>query len=81
MLKPKKENYLIKVRPETTTSGIILPDSTKPTWEADIIEAGSGCEFKKGEVAVLPKLAGKELEFNGDKYRVVSESMIHGVLI
>ncbi len=76
---------------EVTKSGIVLPDAAKekPT-RGTVIATGPGKSddngkrtavgVKEGEVVVYGKYSGTEIELDGDKFVLLRESDLLGVL-
>ncbi len=76
---------------EATQGGIYIPDSAKEqSQEGDVIALGSGKRLENGEVrpfevkagdrVLLPKYGGTEFERDGEKYVLLSEDDILGIL-
>jgi chaperonin GroES len=92
-LKPLQDRVIVKaVEAETkTASGIVLPDSAKekPT-KGKVIAAGPGKLDDKGKAMELGvrvgdlvyygKYSGTDVEVNGEKFVILRESDILGVL-
>jgi chaperonin GroES len=76
---------------EVTKSGIVLPDAAKekPT-RGEVIATGPGkaddngkrtaVSVKQGETVVYGKYSGTEVELDGDKFVLLRESDLLGVL-
>ena len=76
---------------ETTSGGIIIPDTAKEKpMEGEIIAAGSGAKNDKGEVFPLDvkagdrilfgKWSGTEVKIDGDELLIMKESDILGII-
>lgn len=90
---PLNDRVLIKrVESESMTSGgIFIPDSVKEKPMQGIVEAvGPGkflkngelspLEVKKGNSVYFSKYAGSEISIEGEKYLIVRENEILGIL-
>ena len=81
-LKPLADRVLIKPAPaeETTLSGIIIPDSAKEKpLKGKVLAAGEGTKdekmiLKEGDTVLYGKYAGTEIELEGEKYLIMSQS-------
>lgn len=92
-LKPLQDRVIVKQSEaeEKTKSGIILPDAAKekPT-KGKVIAVGAGKVDDKGKVHALNvkagdevyygKYSGTDVEVNGEKFVILRESDILGVL-
>ena len=92
-LKPLGDRIVVKAAEaeERTKSGIVLPDSAKekPT-KGKVVSVGPGRLDEKGKPMELGvragdtvyygKYSGTEVEVNGEKFVIVRESEIFGVL-
>lgn len=92
MIRPLNDNVLVKKETieNKTASGIIL--SAKENTEDNIgvvIAVGEGSlvdgkrvpmTVKVNDKVIFDKYAGKEVEFQGEKYLLVSESKIYAVI-
>jgi chaperonin GroES len=92
-LKPLQDRVIVKQSQaeEKTASGILLPDSAreKPT-QGKVISVGPGkrdddgkamtLNVKPGDVVYYGKYSGTEVEVQGDKFVILRESDILGVL-
>jgi chaperonin GroES len=93
-LKPLADRVIVKQSEaeEKTASGIVLPDSAKekPT-KGKIISVGPGKVDEKtgkrhelhvrvGDVVYYGKYSGTDVEIDGDKYVILRESDLLGVL-
>ena len=76
---------------ETTSGGIIIPDTAKEKpMEGEIIAAGSGAKNEKGEVSPLDvkagdrilfgKWSGTEVKIDGEELIIMKESDILGII-
>ncbi len=76
---------------ETTTGGIIIPDTAKEKpMEGEILAVGPGARNEKGEVVPLDvkagdrvlfgKWSGNEVTIDGEELAIMKESDIMGVL-
>lgn len=92
MIRPLGERVLVEAseQQETTTFGIVLPDSSKEKpQEGKIIAVGSGAlkdgvrvplEVKEGDRVIFSKYAGTEIKYEGKEYLIMKESDIHAIL-
>ncbi|MBB6454867.1 chaperonin GroES [Salirhabdus euzebyi] len=93
MLKPLGDRVVIEVveQEETTTSGIVLPDSAKEKpQEGKVVAVGSGrvtengervaLEVAEGNHVIYSKYAGTEVKFEGKEYLILRESDILAVI-
>jgi chaperonin GroES len=83
--KPLGARALVKeVKPEQTTeSGIVLPDTAKEKPQsAEVVAVGAHEDIKvsDGDVVVLRKYAGTEVELEGEEHRIVDAEDILGVV-
>jgi chaperonin GroES len=92
-LKPMQDRVIVKQSEaeEKTKSGILLPDSAKekPT-KGSVIAVGPGktddsgklhaLDVKVGDQVYYGKYAGTDVEVNGEKFVILRESDILGVL-
>ena len=76
---------------ETTSGGIIIPDTAKEKpMEGEIIAAGAGAKNDKGEVSPLDvkagdrvlfgKWSGTEVKIDGEELLIMKESDILGII-
>jgi len=92
-LKPLDDRVVIKQSEaeEKTTGGIILPDTAKEKPQiGTVIETGPGklldngnrakMSVKKKDEVIYAKYGGNEIEIDGEKYVILRESDIHGVV-
>jgi chaperonin GroES len=83
--KPLGARALVKeVEPEQTMeSGIVLPDTAKEKPQsAEVVAVGAHEDIKVnvGDVVVLRKYAGTEVELDGEEHRIVDAEDILGVV-
>jgi len=92
-LKPMQDRVIVKQSEaeEKTKSGILLPDTAKekPT-KGSVIAVGPGkadesgkmhaLDVKVGDVVYYGKYSGTDVEVNGEKFVILRESDILGVL-
>jgi chaperonin GroES len=83
--KPLGARALVKEveREQTTESGIVLPDTAKEKPQnAEVVAVGAHEDVKVsvGDVVVLRKYAGTEVEFDGEEHRIVDAEDILGVV-
>lgn len=87
-IKPLADRVLIKTAAaeEKTASGIIIPDSAKEKpLQGEVIAIGNGTKdeemvVKVGDIVLYGKYAGTEIELDGDKFLVMRQSDIIGIL-
>jgi chaperonin GroES len=92
-LKPLDDRIVIKQSEaeEKTTGGIILPDTAKEKPQiGTVIETGPGklldngkrgkMSVKKKDEVIYARYGGNEVEIDGEKYVILRESDIHGVV-
>ena len=68
---------------EPTESGIVLPDAAKEKPQtAEVVAVGTHEDVKVsvGDVVVLRKYSGTEVELDGEEHRIVDAEDILGVL-
>ncbi|WP_440117289.1 co-chaperone GroES [Paenibacillus sp. QZ-Y1] len=92
MIRPLGERVLVEPleQEQTTSFGIVLPDSAKEKpQEGRIIAVGAGVlkdgvrvalEVKEGDRVIFSKYAGTEIKFEGTEYLIMKESDIHAIL-
>ncbi|WP_188207162.1 co-chaperone GroES [Alkalibacillus aidingensis] len=93
MLKPLGDRVIVEVveQEETTSSGIVLPDSAKEKpQEGQVVAVGSGrvtengekvtLEVNEGDRVIYSKFAGTEVEKDGKEYLVLRENDILAVV-
>jgi chaperonin GroES len=83
--KPLGARALVKeVEPEQTTeSGIVLPDTAKEkpqTAEVVAVAAHEDVNVSVGDVVVVRKYSGTEVEVDGEEHRIVDAEDILGVV-
>jgi chaperonin GroES len=92
-IRPLDDRILVKQceAEEKTAGGIVLPDSAKEKPQrGKVIAAGPGkmlkdgkrsaVEVKKGDEVYYGKYAGTEVEVEGEKYVIIRESDILGII-
>jgi len=92
-LKPLDDRIVIKQleAEEKTTGGIILPDTAKEKPQiGKVIETGPGklldngkrakISVKKKDEVIYARYGGNEVEIDGEKYVILRESDIHGIV-
>ncbi len=92
-LKPLDDRIVIKQSEaeERTTGGIILPDAAKEKPQlGTVIETGPGklldngkrakMSVKKKDEVIYARYGGNEVELDGEKYVILRESDIHGIV-
>ena len=70
-------------REQTTESGIVLPDTAKEKPQsAEVVAVGAHEDVKVsvGDMVVLRKYSGTEVELDGEKHRIVDAENILGVI-
>ncbi|SIT92571.1 co-chaperone GroES [Edaphobacillus lindanitolerans] len=93
MLKPLGDRIIIELieAEETTSSGIVLPDSAKEKpQEGKVIAVGTGryldngtkvdLEVKEGDHIIFSKYAGTEVKYGGEEYLILRENDILAIL-
>ena len=68
---------------ETTESGIVLPDTAREKPQtAEVVAVGAHEDVKVniGDVVVLRKYSGTEVELDGEEHRIVDAEDILGVV-
>ena len=69
---------------ETTASGIVLPDTAKEKPQsAEVVALGefeNGVKVSVGDVVVVRKYSGTEVELDGEEHRIVDAEDILGVV-
>ncbi|MGG6310622.1 co-chaperone GroES [Paenibacillus macerans] len=92
MIKPLGERVLVQPieQEETTSFGIVLPDTAKEKpQEGKVIAVGSGTlkdgvrvplEVKEGDRVLFSKYAGTEVKYEGKEYLIMKESDIHAIV-
>lgn len=92
-LKPLGDRVLVKRRQnkEEMKGGIIIPDSAQEqSQEAEVVALGTGAKDEQGNaqpfnveignIVLISKYGGTEIEMGGDKFLVVREDDIIGVV-
>lgn len=92
-IKPLGDRVLVKSieEAEQVKGGIIIPDSAKEKpQEAEVIALGTGKKdddgkvqafsVKVGDRVIISKYGGTEVKFDGEKYTLVREDDILGIL-
>jgi len=87
-IKPFEDRVLVEpeeIGESRTKSGIIIPDTAKEKPRTGkVIEVGTDEELaeniKVGDKIVFAKFTGDEVEFEGEKYLIVSRSDILAVI-
>lgn len=92
MIKPLGDRVLVEPieQEETTSFGIVLPDSAKEKpQEGKVIAVGNGAikdgarvalEVKEGDKVLFSKYAGTEIKYEGKEYLIMKESDIHAIV-
>ncbi|MBE9913292.1 co-chaperone GroES [Paenibacillus donghaensis] len=92
MIKPLGDRVLVEPieQEETTSFGIVLPDSAKEKpQEGKIVAVGAGAvkdgvrvplEVKEGDRVLFSKYAGTEIKYEGKEYLIMKESDIHAIV-
>jgi chaperonin GroES len=83
--KPLGARVMVKEveREQTTESGIVLPDTAKQKPQtAEVVAVGAHEDVKVGvgDVVVVRKYSGTEVEFDGEEHRIVDVEDILGVV-
>jgi chaperonin GroES len=92
-LKPLGDKVVVEIidEPQTTASGIVLPDSAKEkSQRGKVIAVGSGkvldngqrvaVEVKVGDTVLFAKYGGTEIDLGGKEMMILSERDIHAVV-
>jgi chaperonin GroES len=92
-IKPLGDRVLVKLieESEQVKGGIIIPDSAKEKpQQAEVIALGTGkkdkdgkvvpFELKAGDKVLISKYGGTEVKFGNDKYTLLREEDILGIL-
>ncbi len=92
-LRPIGDKVVVEVidEPQTTLSGIVLPDSAKEkSQRGKVIAVGSGklldngsrepMEVKVGDTVLFAKYGGTEVDLGGQELMILSQRDIHAVL-
>ena len=92
-LKPIGDKIIVEVveEPQTSTGGIILPDTAKEkSQRGKVIAVGSGrtldngqkiaIEVKVGDIVVYAKYGGTEFKLGNQELMILSERDIHAIV-
>lgn len=87
-IKPLADRVVILPTPaeEVTMAGIIIPDSAKEKpLKGRVIAVGGGTKdeemvLKEGDNVLYGKYAGTEMELDGEKYLIMRQSDVLGVI-
>jgi chaperonin GroES len=92
-LKPLGDKVVVEVidEPQTTKSGIVLPDTAKEkSQRGKVVAVGTGklldsgeriaLEVKEGDTVVFAKYGGTEVNLDGRELMILSERDIHAVI-
>lgn len=92
-IRPLGDKIVIKVLEETqtTTGGIILPDSAREKpQKGEVVSVGGGrtldngnkepMDVKVGEIVLFAKYGGSDIKFEGTEYKILSIRDILGVI-
>ncbi len=87
-IQPLADRVLVKAAAaeETTVGGIIIPDSAKEKpLRGEVLAVGNGTKdeemiLKPGDQVLYGKYAGTELEFDGEKYLIMRQSDVLGII-
>ncbi len=92
-LKPLGDKVVVEVidEPQTTASGIVLPDTAKEkSQRGKVVAVGSGklldsgerinLEVSEGDTVVFAKYGGTEISLDGKDLMILSERDIHAVV-
>lgn len=92
MIKPLGDRVVIEAiaKEETTSSGIVLPDTAKEKpQEGKVVAVGSGTlhdgkriplELKEGDHVIFSKYAGTEVKIDGRELLIMRESDVLAVI-
>ena len=91
--RPLQDRILVKRidKEETTTGGIIIPDTAKEKpQEAEVVAVGNGkrlddgkvqpLDVKKGDRVLFGKYSGSEIKIDGEEHLILREDEILGIL-
>ena len=91
--RPLQDRILVKRldQEETTTGGIIIPDTAKEKpQEGEVIAVGNGkrlddgkimaLDVKAGDKILFGKYAGSEIKIDGEEHMILREDEILGIL-
>ncbi|NMA53797.1 MAG: co-chaperone GroES [Bifidobacterium sp.] len=92
-LRPLGDKVVVEVidEPQTTASGLVLPDTAKEkSQRGKVIAVGSGklldsgerepMEVKVGDTVLFAKYGGTEVELGGQELMILSQRDIHAIL-
>ena len=92
-LKPLGDKIVVEVidEPQTTASGIVLPDSAKEkSQRGKVVAVGSGklldngervaLEVTEGDTVVFAKYGGTEIDLDGRELMILSERDVHAIV-
>ena len=92
-LKPLGDKIVVEVieEPQTTASGIVLPDTAKEkSQRGKVLAVGSGklldngervpLEVKEGDTIVFAKYGGTEVSVDGRELMILSERDVHAIV-
>ena len=92
-LKPLGDKIVVEVidEPQTTASGIVLPDSAKEkSQRGKVVAVGSGklldngervaLEVSAGDTVVFAKYGGTEITLDGRELMILSERDVHAII-
>lgn len=93
MLKPLGDRIVIELveAEETTSSGIVLPDSAKEKpQEGNVVAVGTGrvlengeridLEVKEGDRIIFSKYSGTDVKYEGKEYLILRESDVLAII-
>ncbi len=92
-LKPLGDKVVVEVidEPQTTSSGIVLPDTAQEkSQRGTVLAIGTGkvldngervaLEVKPGDTVVFAKYGGTEMSLDGKELMILSERDIHAIV-
>lgn len=92
-LRPLGDKVVVEVidEPQTTASGLVLPDTAKEkSQRGKVVAVGSGklldngtrepIEVKVGDTVLFAKYGGTEVELGGQELMILSQRDIHAIL-
>ena len=87
-IKPLADRVLVKpaAAEEKTVAGIIIPDTAKEKpLKGEVLAVGNGTKdeemvLKVGDTVLYGKYSGNEVEIDGEKYLIMSQSDVLAVL-
>lgn len=92
-LKPLGDKIVVEVieEPQTTASGIVLPDTAKEkSQRGKVLAVGSGkmldngqrtpLEVSEGDTIVFAKYGGTEVNLDGKELMILSERDVHAIV-